>query len=42
MQINEVIKIIMGSEIIIKYNLVDIIDTIPSGKYRYAFSKLED
>ena len=42
MQINEVIKIIMGNEIIIKYNLVDVIDSSPSGKYRYVFSKLED
>ena len=42
MEINKAIKTIMGSEIIIKYNLVDVIDSSPSGKYRYIFSKVED
>ena len=42
MEINKAIKIIMGSETIIKYNLVDVIDSSPSGKYRYIFSKIED
>jgi len=42
MEINKAIKLIMGSETIIKYNLVDVIDSSPSGKYRYIFSKVED
>ena len=42
MEINKVIKKIMGSEIIIKYNLVDVIDSSFSGKYRYIYSKIED
>lgn len=40
-EISEVIKIIMGSETIIKYNLVDTINTTTSGKYRYVFSRLK-
>jgi len=42
MEINKTIKIIMGSGTIIKYNLVDVIDSSSSGKYRYIFSRLED
>jgi len=41
-EINKSIKIIMGNKTIIKYNLVDVIDSSPSGKYSYVFSKLED
>jgi phenylacetate-CoA ligase len=42
MEINKAIKLIMGSETIIKYNLVDVIDSSPSGKYRYTFSRVKD
>ena len=42
MEINKSIKIIMGNKTIIKYNLVDVIDSSPSGKYRYVFSRVKD
>ena len=42
MQISKAIKLFMGSETIIKYNLVDVIDSGPSGKYRYIFSKVKN
>ena len=42
MEIEKAIKLIMGNGIIIKYNLVDVIDSSPSGKYRYVFSRIED
>jgi phenylacetate-CoA ligase len=41
-QISKTIKLFMGSETIIKYNLVNIIDSSPSGKYRYIFSKVKN
>jgi len=41
-QISKAIKLFMGSETIIKYNLVDVIDSSPSGKYRYIFSKVKN
>ncbi len=41
-QISKTIKLFMGSETIIKYNLVDVIDSSPSGKYRYIFSKVKN
>jgi len=42
MEINKATKIIMGNKTIIKYKLVDVIDSSPSGKYSYVFSKLKD
>ena len=42
MEIEKAIKLIMGNGTIIKYNLVDVIDSSPSGKYRYVFSRVKD
>ena len=41
MQISKKIKLFMGSETIIKYNLVEVINPSPSGKYGYIFSKVK-
>jgi len=40
-EINQKIEKIMGHKTTIKYNLVDEIQPSPSGKYLYAFSKVE-
>jgi hypothetical protein len=42
MQISKAVKLFMGRETIIKYNLVDVIDSSSSGKYRYVFSRVKD
>jgi phenylacetate-CoA ligase len=42
MEIEKTIKLIMGNGTIIKYNLVDVLDSSPSGKYRYVFSRVKD
>jgi phenylacetate-CoA ligase len=42
MEITAGIEKIMGSETIIKYNLVEIINPGPSGKYGYVFSKVKN
>jgi phenylacetate-CoA ligase len=41
LEINESIKKIMKSDITIKYNLVEVINSSPSGKYGYVFSKVK-
>jgi phenylacetate-CoA ligase len=41
-QISEAIKKVMGSDTIIKYKLVDVIEPSPSGKYLAVLSKVED
>ena len=41
LEISESIKKIMGSETTIKYNLVEVINPTPSGKYGYVFSKVK-
>lgn len=42
MEITTSIERIMKSDIIIKYNLVEVINPSPSGKYGYAFSKVKN
>jgi len=42
LEISESIKKIMKSDIIIKYNLVEVINPSPSGKYGYVFSKVKN
>ena len=42
MEITASIKKIMKSDIIIKYNIVEVINPSPSGKYGYAFSKVKN
>jgi phenylacetate-CoA ligase len=39
---NQKIQKIMGHKITVKYNMVDEIEPSPSGKYMYAFSRIED
>jgi hypothetical protein len=41
-QISQAIKKVMGSDTIIKYKLVDVIEPSPSGKYLAILSKVED
>jgi phenylacetate-CoA ligase len=41
-EISESIKKIMRNNITIKYNLADVINTSPSGKYEYVFSKVKN
>lgn len=41
-QISQAIKKVMGSDTIIKYKLVDVIEPSPSGKYLAVLSKVED
>lgn len=41
-EITKSIEKIMKSDVIIKYNLVDVIDSSPSGKYGYVFSKVKN
>jgi phenylacetate-CoA ligase len=40
-EINQIIWKAMGNDTKIKYNIVDEIKPSPSGKYMYAFSRLE-
>jgi len=40
--INKKIRLVMGNETKIKYNIVDEIKTNKSGKYMYAFSQIKD
>jgi phenylacetate-CoA ligase len=42
MEITASIKKIMKSDVIVKYNLVEIINPSPSGKYGYVFSKVKN
>jgi phenylacetate-CoA ligase len=42
LEISESIKKIMRNNIIITYNLVDVINPSPSGKYGYVFSKVKN
>ena len=42
MEISEVIKIIMGNDTKVKYNIVNEIKHSPSGKYMYTFSKIKN
>jgi phenylacetate-CoA ligase len=42
LEISESIKKIMKSNIMITYNLVDVINPSPSGKYGYVFSKVKN
>jgi phenylacetate-CoA ligase len=42
LEISESIKKIMKSNIIITYNLLDVINPSPSGKYGYVFSKVKN
>lgn len=41
-EITKSIEKIMNSDVIIKYNLVDLINLSPSGKYGYVFSKVKN
>jgi phenylacetate-CoA ligase len=40
--INKKIKLVMGNETKIKYNIIDEIKPIKAGKYLYTFSQVED
>ena len=41
-EINQIIWKVMGDETKIKYNIVDEIESSPSGKYMYTFSRVKD
>jgi len=41
-EISEVIKIVMGNDTKVKYNIVNEIKHSPSGKYMYTFSKIKN
>ena len=41
-QINDRIKLVMGNETKIEYNILDVIESSPSGKYMYTYSQVED